>query len=154
MKQIINTSLTLALLFVITLCFTACNDDEEEVMPDKPQITLTEVGHDNAKQCHPGHDLHLEADIVAVGLIQRIDVEIHQSEGATFEIEQAYTAGKYIGVRNTQFHEHIGIPEDAPLGSYHLHFTVTDALGQQTTVESSLEITEDNGTDEDDHPNE
>ena len=58
--------------------------------------------------------------------------------------------GKYIGVRNTEFHEHINIPENAPLGEYHLHFVVTDNRGQQTIAESHIELVEDDGDDDED----
>lgn len=146
MEKYMYMSLMLALACVSTLFLTACGDDDET--PEKPRITLTEVGHDNSHHAHPGHDMHLEADIVAMGLIQQIDVEIHQEKGGSFEIRYTDTS-EYKGKRNAEFHEHIDIPEEAPLGSYHLHFTVTDALGQSTTVEAPLEITEDDGDDDD-----
>lgn len=148
MKKNIYMSLAVALVSIMTLCITACSDDDD--MPAKPVIVLTEVGHDNSKQAHPGHDMHLEADVVAEGVIKSITIEIHQEEGASFEIEQSYTSGKYIGVRNTEFHEHIDIPAEAPLGEYHMHFTVTDQQGQQTTVESHLDIVEGDGDEDDD----
>lgn len=151
MKNILNMSLMMALF---TLSFTSCNNDDNDNLPSKPSITLTEVGHDNSKHAHPGHDLHLEADLLADGLIQRIDIEIHQEGGANKIVEKSYTEGKYIGVRNAEFHEHLDIPSTAPLGEYHLHFTVTDKSGQQTTVGSHIEVVEDDGDDDgddDDH---
>ncbi len=143
-----------AILFVLSTVFTACSSDDDPTTA-KPAITLTEVGHDNTKHAHPGHDLHLEANIVAEGLIKAINVEIHQENGGTYKIEKAYTTGKYIGVKNTEFHEHIDIPAETPVGEYHLHLTVTDNAGQQTTAESELEIVEDDGEDEEeDHEHE
>jgi len=136
MKNIKLLSLMMALFAISSFCLTACSDDDEN--PAKPVITLTEVGHDNSGKAHPGTDLHLEAEVVAEGLIKRIDIEIHQEDGGSFKIEQAYTEGKYVGVRNITFHEHIDIPANAPTGEYHLHFTVTDAEGQQTTVGHEL----------------
>ena len=146
MKKSISISLLLALITVF-VSFVSC--DKEDDKPQKPIITLTEVGHDNSKIGHPGHDMHLVADIVADGLIKRIDIEIHQEEGSDYEIEFSFTDGKYIGVRNTEFHEHLDIPADAPLGEYHLHFTVTDGEGQQTTVETHIDMVE-GGDDDDD----
>lgn len=104
-----------------------------------PVITLTEVGHENSHDAVIGDDMHLEADIVAEGLIKSIYVEMHTEDG-DYEIEKSYTEGKYIGVRNTEFHEHIDIPEDAPEGEYHLHFTVTDKKGQQTVEEDHVDV--------------
>ena len=142
MKNMKYMSLLLALMCVFTLVLTSCGSDDDE-QSAKPTITLTEVGLNNSRHVHPGHDLHLEAQVLAEALIKRIDIEIHQEGGDKFKIEKSYTDGKYVGVRNTEFHEHIDIPETAPLGEYHLHFTVTDNEGQQTTVESHIDIIED-----------
>ncbi|MCR5044194.1 MAG: DUF4625 domain-containing protein [Bacteroidaceae bacterium] len=151
MKNYIYMSLAMALSCVLSLGFTSCSNDDDNDVP-KPAITLTEVGHDNARHVHPGHDLHLEADVLAEGQIQRIDIEIHQENGDGYKIEKVFTSGKYIGVKNAEFHEHIDIPADAPLGEYHLHFTVTDQKGQQTTANSELEVVEDDGDeDEEEH---
>ncbi|MCR5360885.1 MAG: DUF4625 domain-containing protein [Bacteroidales bacterium] len=138
MKSIKYQIIALFFISVLSLGFVACDKDDDSTA--KPVITLTEVGHENSKTATAGDDMHLEADIVAEGLIARIDIEIHLEEGGNYEIELSYTDGKYIGVRNIEFHEHIDIPADAPAGEYHMHFTVTDKEGQQTTAESELEI--------------
>lgn len=146
MKKNIRMCLMMALVSVMALSFNSCNKEEQTV--SKPKITLTEVGHDNSKHAHPGHDLHLEAEIVAEGVIKSINVEIHQEDGS-FEIEKSYVEGKYIGVKNVEFHEHIDIPANAPLGEYHLHLTVTDNEGQQSMAETYIDI-EDGEDDHDD----
>lgn len=133
-----NIILTIAAVAALAFLSVSCKKDNA---PAKPVVTFTEVGHDNSKHAMRGDDIHLEADIVAEGLIKRIDVEIHKENGG-FEIEKSYTEGKYIGVKNTEFHEHIDIPSDAPLGEYHLHFTVTDQQGQTTTAEAHIEVIE------------
>ena len=138
-----NILIRLIVLSTLILAFAACQKN-----PSAPKITLTEVGHENGGKAEQGDDLHLEADIVAEGLIQRIHVEIHQENGS-YEIEKSYTTGKYIGVRNTEFHEHIDIPADAPLGGYHLHLTVTDNKGQTATAEASVEVIANDGIDDD-----
>jgi len=143
----IRMCLMMALVSVMAVTLNSCDKDEKDVA--KPKITLTEVGHDNSKHAHPGHDMHLEADIIAEGLVRSIIVEIHQEDGS-FEIEKSYVEGKYIGVRNVEFHEHIDIPENAPLGEYHLHLTVTDKEGQQSMAETHVNIVEDDGDDDDD----
>ncbi|MDR3180742.1 MAG: DUF4625 domain-containing protein [Prevotellaceae bacterium] len=140
-KKIILGTLFLAGLSVLAL--SSCDKDD----PAKPVITITEIGsHDSPEgKVAAGDDLHLEAGIVAEGLIDKIVVEIHQEEGGGFEIEETFGAGsKYAGLKNAEFHEHIVIPEEAPAGEYHLHLTVTDREGQSTTAEAELEvITED-----------
>ena len=151
MKNLKYMSLVWALVSSICLCFTSCDKEEDEsISVAKPVITLTEVGHDNSKIAHPGHDMHLEASLLAEGIIQRIDVEIHSVAGGEDLLEIAYTDGKYIGVRNAEFHEHLEIPADASLGKYHLHFTVTDGQGQQTMTECEIELVEEDGEDDED----
>jgi len=153
MKNLKYMNLMVALMTIVSLGLTACSDDDDDELPAKPVITLTEVGHDNTCKAHPGHEMHLEADIVAEGLIKSIFIEIHQEGSGNKIVEKSYTNGKYIGIRNTEFHEHLDIPATASLGDYHLHFTVTDQKGQQTTAESELILVEDDG-DEDEHEHE
>lgn len=135
-----NIFKTLIVAFAAITILAACNKEEEKTAA--PVITLTEVGHENSHRATPGDDMHLEADIVAEGLINAINVELHLEEGGDYEIEKSYTEGKYIGVRNTEFHEHIDIPADAPNGEYHLHFTVTDREGQQTSATAHVIVGE------------
>lgn len=138
-----NKKLVWGGMLLLTFCLLvlpSCSNDDDDNNPSKPIINLTEIGSDNNKTGIAGNDLHLEGKIVADGLIKQIDVEIHQESGGSFKIEKSYKEGKYIGVKNTDFHEHIDIPSDAPAGDYHLHFTVTDQFGQATTTESELKI--------------
>lgn len=130
-------------VFILSLCLlmlASCSNDDNDENPSKPIIHLTEIGSENSKIAVVGGDLHLEGNIVADGVIQRIDIEIHKEEGSSFKIEKSYVNGKYIGVKNADFHEHIDIPTETPEGEYHLHFTVTDKFGQATTIESELVI--------------
>jgi len=130
--------LTFIALVALSMTALSCKKDDA---PAAPTVNLTEVGHENSKTAMRGDDLHLEADILAEGLVQRIDVEIHREDGS-FEIEKTYTDSKYTGVKNVTFHEHVDIPSDAPLGEYHLHFMVTDREGQTAQAETHVQITE------------
>jgi len=135
-----------ALTCLLSICLNSCGDDEPTI--DKPAINLTEVGHDNSKHAHPGHDMHLEAEIVAPGTINSIHIAIEQVGGTT-TIKKDFVEGQYIDVKNTDFHEHIDIPANTPLGKYILYMTVVDKVGQQTTV--SCEINMEEGGEEPDH---
>ena len=139
----INNIIRIFVIITLAVVFAACRKT-----PSAPKITLTEVGHENSGKAEQGDDMHLEADILAEGLIKSIHVEIHQESGS-YEIEKSYTSGKYIGVKNTEFHEHIDIPADAPLGKYHLHLTVTDNEGQTATAEAHVEVIANDGIDDD-----
>ena len=125
------------IILLFSLCivgFSSCKDEDEPNI-----VKLTEVGIDNSKKAIVGSYLHLECSITADEMIQQIDIEILQKNGS-FRIEKSYTEGKYMGIINANFHEHIDIPDDAPVGEYRLLFAVTNLLGQTTTVESVLVI--------------
>jgi hypothetical protein len=136
-----------AMLFLI---FTATSCKKEE-KTNLPSIIITELGYENTKTAFPGSDLHMEATIVAEGKIASIIVEIHP-EGehslksgssllaGSWGFDSTYT-GKYAGVKNTEFHEHIEIPATADTGHYHFHFILTDMEGNQSAVEEELHIT-------------
>ena len=136
--------LLLAIAITSGLLFSSCNPEEEETA--KPVITLSELGLNNCKIGYRGSDLHVEADVVAEGKINTIEVIIHQ-EGTedkdnnakySWEFDTTYT--EFAGLKNTTFHKHIDIPADVDTGVYHFHFIVTDMEGNQTTVEEEIQI--------------
>lgn len=131
-----------ALFCVFSLVFTSCSSDDDDAKQSvaKPVAALAEVGEENSKEVIAGKDLHLEGDLEAEGLIARIDVTIATADGKTNIVQKSYTDGKYIGVRNTTFHEHLDIPADAAPGAYKVTFVVTDKLGQSTTFTSDLTV--------------
>jgi hypothetical protein len=138
--------LLITAVFATGLFFTACEKEED---PAKPVITLTELGYENSKIAYAGTDLHIEAEILAEGKVDKVTIEIHPEgdhEKSTstilhegeWEFDTTYT--KFSGIIDPLFHEHIDIPVDADTGHYHFHFIVTDLEGQQTVVEEELEI--------------
>lgn len=135
-----NKIFVLAALLVAALTVSITSCKKHERLPAKPTVTLKEVGKDNSKQALIGKDMHLEADIVAEGTVKKIVVEIHQEKGGTGKLEKTCTDGKYIGVKNCEFHEHIHIPATFAAGEYHLHFTVIDAKGQSATVGAEFSV--------------
>ena len=140
-----NKKIVFGAMMLLNIClifFTGWSDNDDN-NPAKPVINLTELGsgHDspNDKTAYIGGDAHIEAEIEAEGLIAQIIVMVHQADG-DYEFSKTYTDEKYIGVRNTTFHGHLDIPEDAVAGEYHLHLTVTDQFGQTATSESDLTL--------------
>ena len=134
-KKIFN-KLSIA-LFLFLLAFSACNKDKDVVA--KPTVTGLEVGMENNKTGYPGGDLHLGAGIVAPANIASIKVEVHPEGSTGWEFEQVFTEG-YEGAKNADFHEHIEIPVNAVIGSYHLHLVVTDKKGNATTAEAEFKL--------------
>lgn len=140
MKKIIFLAASV-LFCVFSLVLSSCSDDDDPKQEvAKPVAALAEVGEENSKEATAGKDLHLEGDLLADGLIARIDVTIATADGKTTIVQKSYTDGKYIGVKNTTFHEHLDIPADAAAGAYKLTFVVTDKLGQSSTFTSDLTI--------------
>lgn len=131
-------------MVVLTGSLVSC----EEV--SKPEIGNFELGYEGSKTATVGEELHMDAEIVAEGTIDRIRVEIHPEsehmkksmtdmlDGEGWEFDSIYT--KFSGLKNTTFHEHIEIPGSAEAGHYHFHFEVTDMEGYQTVYEDELEL--------------
>lgn len=136
-----NPKINFIVMSLMALLSASCADEKVPA----PVVTLVEVGHDNTHTATVGDDMHLEADITAEGLTKAIYVEMHLEDGTGYEIEKNYLDGKYIGVKNTEFHEHIDIPDDAPQGQYHLHLTVVDREGQQTSATAHVDIVAEGG---------
>ncbi len=133
--------LTVALTLSVFSLFTTSCDNNDEPNVSKPVATLAEVGEENSKTATAGKDMHLEGNLEAEGLIARIDVAVTSADGLTTVFAKSWTDGKYIGVRNTTFHEHIDISSETAAGEYVLTFTVTDKAGQSSVFKSSLKIT-------------
>jgi hypothetical protein len=140
-------SLLTIVLLAAGVIVTSCQKEETP----KPEILSFELGHDNSKTGYIGSDLHIDAEILAPGIIDYIKVEIHfegehddQKSAFTgtdedgWEFDSTYT--EFSGLKNTVFHKDIPIPEYAKEGDYHFHFSVTDMEGNQTPFEEELEI--------------
>lgn len=125
----------------------ACQNEAEV---SRPEIILSELGYDNSKEAAPGSDLHIEAEIVADGKINTIQVTVHpegdhKSENSNYnyetpawEFDSIFT--EFKGLKNTSFHKHAEVPESADTGHYHFHLIVTDLEGNQSSVEEEVLI--------------
>lgn len=133
-----NTRLFLiAIAFTAGLFFTSCEKNNEVA---KPVISVMELGLGNSHVAYIDADLHIEAEIIAEGKINKITVEIHQEEGSSDEIVEEYD--EFAGLKNTTFHKHVDIPTTTVAGQYHCHIIVTDMEGNSTTVENVITIEE------------
>ncbi|MBT0607375.1 DUF4625 domain-containing protein [Aequorivita echinoideorum] len=143
MKTIIKIFKSINIAFLLFLFLLSCSDDDAPaVMP--PQIADLEVGLANSREAFIGSDLHLEAAVLAPGLIQTIAVEI-SSQSLSWNFQKTWQE-EFSGLRNTDFHEHIDISEDAEQGTYTFRIIITDQQGQvvQEEVDLTLLRIEDN----------
>jgi len=138
MKKIIISSAAV-LLSVFSMVLTSCSDDKEDKVGNAPVVKLEEVGHKNSKEAVAGGDMHLEGNIFAENLIQRIDVTIAQ-EGGSFVISKSFTGDEFVGKKNAKFHKHIDIPANAPVGRYTMTFIVKDKANLSTTVKETITV--------------
>lgn len=136
----------LAIFTMALIVFVSCSDDDD--FPS-PIISDMEIGHDNSKVGYRGQDLHIDAEIVAEGRIDRIVLEIHyegehqnlkSGQDEVHEWEFAHTWTEFSGQKNATFHKDIDIPSDAELGYYHFHFKVIDMQGKVTDFETEFEV--------------
>ncbi|MBK9291883.1 MAG: DUF4625 domain-containing protein [Bacteroidetes bacterium] len=141
MNKIISKGIVVIILALFT--FTACNKDDQ-----KPSIKNLEIGYDNSGQVVAGEELHLEAEILAPEKIERVELEIHK-EGGHKSLRLVFGAGewhlekvydKFKGLKDTDFHEHVDVPADAPAGDYHLHLSVIDQKGNKAEAEGELRV--------------
>ncbi|WP_196887029.1 DUF4625 domain-containing protein [Aureivirga sp. CE67] len=153
--------LTYITAIVFTLfSFVSCSDDDDATAAARIEITDLELGsghhdheedghdheeegheHEEAAEIEPGGDLHIAAQVYASEKVATITVELHSENGGSWELEQVFT-GKYLNAINTEFHEHILIPEDAVPGDYHFHLEVKDLAGNTEEVDAELKIVE------------
>ncbi len=133
-------------LAMLGTTLTSCDKDEdkeEETVMSAPTISNLEIGIDDNHEAHIGHDLHVEADIVAEGKIDVIEVELHAEDGGDDEIHVVFT--EFAGLKNTTFHEHVEIPDTVAAGEYHFHLMVKDQQGKTTEVDADVMIEEGDG---------
>ncbi|GEM_PF-1533078 len=131
------TKIYLFLSFILISSIFSCNDDEF-VEISKPKILLNEVGSKNSKKAIIGKDLHIESEIEASGLIDKIEVYIIRNDDSKIIIEKKYD--EFSGLRNTLFHKHIDIPIEVVTGEYTLKFKVIDKAGGISEETSELEL--------------
>ncbi|NSW45055.1 MAG: DUF4625 domain-containing protein [Bacteroidales bacterium] len=118
--------------------FNACKKENKTEIT-KPQIRLKEVGLDNSKIGYIGSDFHLEADIEAEAKINIVKIEIHSEHTKSWYFDSTYS--EFAGLKNAEFHKHIDMPTNlTDTGQYHLHFIVSDMNGNQSSVESEIQI--------------
>lgn len=107
-------------------------------------ITLSEFGV--SETAVRGDDFHAEFMINALNGIHEITVDIHGHDlplgEGDVEWDQEYVFSEgYHDLTEVEFHEHIDVPATAPVGEYHVTFTVEDEDGNTTSYETHIDIT-------------
>jgi hypothetical protein len=128
-----------AIIFASSFVFTSCDDDDDDDIA-RPEVLLHELGIGNSKVGYVGKDLHIEADVKAVGKFDYAIVKILSKDKNSTIADSTFKNTEYKGKINPTFHRHLDIPEDVDPGDYVFQLTVFDEAGQQTTIEENLKI--------------
>lgn len=134
----IKTAFIAILSISFSFVMTACNDDDDKTAA--PVVTLTEANYEAAE-----NEVCVQATIKADGLIASVSAVVLDKDGN--QVGDSYSDSEtYAGVKATEgvhFHIHnVVIADVATVADYRLVITVTDQLGQKTTVESELGLEE------------
>ena len=134
----IKTAFIAILSISFSFVMTACNDDDDRTAA--PVVTLTEANYEAAE-----NEVCVQATIKADELIASVSAVVLDKDGN--QLGDSYSDSEtYAGVKATEgvhFHIHgIVIADVAAVADYRLVITVTDQLGQKTTIESELGLEE------------
>lgn len=127
-----------ALLIGLTPGFLLSCSQEDDADPTAPTIRIIHLGtHESPDDriFYTGVPIHLEADIKAPGLIQKIELEILQKSGyGNHKVKKEYT-GSYVGQKEVPgFYEHADLLDEVALGEYSVQLKVTDQQGKTGSV--------------------
>ena len=140
MKKIYNMSLMMALFMIVTLSFTACNNDDDDKLP-APVISLSEANIEEDILC-------VQADVIAKGRTAAIQLTIADKSG-NVKVNYPVTDSKYIGVLNIDgFHVHVDIDGKNVEEGDVLKMSVTDGQGQTTTAQKDITAEEEEDEEE------
>ena len=130
----IKTAFIAILSISFSFIMTACNDDDDKTAA--PVVTLTEANYEAAE-----NEVCVQATVRAEGLVKSVSAVVLDKEGN--QMGDSYSDSEtYAGVKATEgvhFHvRNVVIADVAAVADYRLVITVTDQLGQSTTVKSEL----------------
>ena len=131
----IKTAFIAILSISFSFIMTACNDDDDRTAA--PVVTLTEANYEAAE-----NEVCVQATIKLIASVSAVVLDKDGNQmGDSYSDSETYagvkaTEGVHFHVRN------VVIADVATVADYKLSLTVTDKLGQSTTVESELGLEE------------
>ncbi len=113
---------------------TATVTDDIEIKQKIADIGRLSIGTDDSGTGTVGEAMPVKAHVKMLNgtTIKEIEVEFHNEE-ADAEFPVSYKE-KYEGKSEVDFSEDYELPDNAPAGDYHVHFTVTDANGNEESI--------------------
>ena len=168
MKKIINMSLLMALITILTLSFNACgSDDDKDMTPPVISADGITANPINCQQYHPGDVIPFHYVMLDNQELGNFNIEIHNNfdhhthsteaddhdhdheMGECDDDEEQGNAWVYnrdftipAGQRQYDARVDIPIPADAAPGDYHFMIRLTDRAGWQQLHAVAIKITE------------
>ncbi len=143
-------------LLTLTPLMISCDKDEDVDQTTPPEIYDLFAGdHDHTTNViikRPGAEIIVDFSARSQndGRLEAYHIEIHDHP------ESGNPADEYLiiddlfdndptfkGTRNASVHKHIPIPDDAPLGEYHVEIVVFDEFGNTTDADTHIYLIED-----------
>ena len=153
MKQTLKI---ISLFLLASFVFISCDKDEEDTTTPPEIYDFTAGTHypdvSNTIVKKPGAEIIVDFSARSLndGRLESYHIEIHdhpESGNPADEykiIDDLFDNDpKFKGTRNANVHKHIAIPEDAPLGEYHVEVVVIDEYGNTTEVDAHIYLVED-----------
>ncbi|WP_339714685.1 DUF4625 domain-containing protein [uncultured Kriegella sp.] len=108
--------------------------------------TITISGFEMDESVDRGEDFHIEFMIDARNGIHEVLVDVHGHDLPVGEGEEEWDfegdfSEKYHELTEGEFHEHIDVPATAPVGEYHIEFTIVDEDGNTKEYETHIDVT-------------
>lgn len=126
-------------LLIVSHLLISCEKKEDLKIP---QVENFEIGHSNDGKGYIGHDVHLNADVLAGSQLGSVEVHILPKPGQSYAYAwQLKLVWKdYVGMRNAEIHQHVDIPADAAPGLYDFHFIVHDKNGTKLHITQDITL--------------
>ena len=145
-----------AILLMVSFAITSCEKDETDTSTPPEVYDFFAGTHppdvSNIIVKKPGAEIIVDFSARSLndGRLEAYHIEIHDHP----EIGNPADEYKIIddlfdneptfrGLRNASVHKHIAIPEEAPLGEYHVEVIVIDEFGNSTMADTLLYLVED-----------
>lgn len=132
------------LLSIFTLTLSSCSDDDKPTStPDKPTITVSEIGIEDNKIALAGSNLHTEGDIMAPGKVKSFEIKVYDKAGTVIgdTLFDEKNPDTFVGNINPHFHIHVDLSNKAALGEGgKVEITLVDQAGQTANFSEPITV--------------
>ncbi len=148
-----NSIKNLFVLCILGVFMVSCEKEEELDKTTPPEIYELKAGnHDHTsttivKTAGAEIILDFSARTKNDGRLEKYHIEIHDHPESGLSADEYLIIDdlfeddiRFKGTRNASVHMHIPIPEDAPLGEYHVEVTVWDEFGNTADADKLIYI--------------